>query len=480
MKKKVALYCFFVSLCILVGSLIYLRPFWGLQDDGNYIPSAEYFLKIGLWAGIKEVVLGDLKWGMVRPYMGALIVFLYGWTKETTFYTHILNIAWVIGVHWYFFWAILQSTMGKTFTGSSSSSRAEQIAILCLVSLSLPWMHWYFLIPAMQEKVVLLWAAGSIHWLSSKKAQESAPFAFLLPTLVITFLGAISKAQFLVFGPLLVAPIIQGKYKHSLIKAASILAGFFTAGLILKWIASQGIYTKSYGLSAVMENLRNTRALFPLLFLAAAHCFASAFWVRKKEKRDWSEIFTLSAPAISMTAFLIIMLPWRLGGYLYAAIIPFLALMAATWFYRLEKRLLKITATLLLCTAALTMTSWRVYKQWLPLRDLRVIIEEARAGNWPKDAKKVWNSCMEGHSHLNYYLKEFGKLSDVEVLLGTETNIAQYYAKESPENIYWLTQKEWCPVVENAEKMDLDSRSLILGGSMKSSFQLLHFRANKK
>lgn len=477
LRKHKAACSLAAAILLLIGSLLWLRPFWGLQDDGNFLPSADYFAKIGFWEGTKEVILGDLKWGMLRPYMALLIRFLYGWSKETTLYTHLLNILWVLGAHWLFYLSLLRSPIGRFY--KNSEQETESIAVLMLLSLCVPWMHWYFLIPAMQEKVVLLWAAGSIFLLSTRRVREGGLAYFAFCAFTIAAVGMVTKAQFLVFGPLFVAVFWPANARKDYAKAALLLASFCAGGVFLKWISAGGNYTSGYGLSAIMENLRNTRALYPLTAACLVH-IAAAWRDTRKNGRSWGDAYALASPALCLMAFLIIMLPWRLGGYLYAAIIPFLALMAGTWFFRFQKSHLAPVAFASMALLACVMTGYRAYKQWLPLADLRLMVTAARSGDWPADAKQIWNTCVEGHSHLNYYLHELAGRKDIEVLLANQTNIVSLSHANPSSRIYWIEQSEWCGTIEDPAVLDPASRRQELGGKWPSSMRLVSYEPARK
>jgi hypothetical protein len=279
-------------------------------------------------------------------------------------------------------------------------------------------------------------------------------------------LGALTKAQFIFFGPLLLAAIWRNGSRPPLGKAFVLVALFSAGAISLKALASQGTYTTSYGGEAILENLRASKTIYLFIFAAFIH-LVFVIWRRKKEDLPQASAYSIFSPAFGLLAFVALMLPWRVGGYLNVIAMPFLSLILGSWALagmRLGKARWAVMTLTLLAPAMVTLSMNQ--RQYQALGSLRALVNFALQNKWPEEVRVAMNTCNEGSGHIQHYLNKFGGLNKVEVKYADPITPISQHATQ-----YWIEHPRICPPppLEGA-------REFILGETHDNAFQLVKYK----
>ena len=295
---------------IVLGAITWLRPHWGMMDDASNIfsmvPSVQ---REGLFARAWSYGVADLGWGMFRPTYPpmAYLIYLPG-MFTAPWVTFFWNALIVIALVWLYA-RVLAEVLRMPF---------YPLVFACAASF---YAHDLLQHPSLQEKMILL-SGACLTWLFWRRPQLPA-WKFWPAALLVVAFGTCVKASFVIHYSAAWLALV-GAYRAQLQRGQArawaeslfFLALLFVVTGIFAYISKQGGYTQRYSFANVVPNLRSLDAIY----FGAPLLLAGVFLARR-----WREVWTrpeILLPFVGVLAFLVVMLPWGIRGYIHAIIFP--------------------------------------------------------------------------------------------------------------------------------------------------------------
>lgn len=454
-RQKFLLFSLVLMHLFLAGIILYLRPFWGLMDDGHNLNRmneiAQYGFATRFWIELK----GDISWGMLRLFILPMYYLIYKPFQDsstTTFlWNFILTSLTIFTLCFAFARSGLQKTLEKVF--DLKWEKREILVLLWVLTLCFPWFYYLLSSPSLQEKLVFLGLALVILGLRSQKLDTAK--IFYPAALVLLSIGFVTKSQFIFLIPTVLGLQAYTDWERKAHINWSRLAYLALISLIwvviLMRISSQGSYTSgNFSLTKIPQNLMESRSfwLISLINLGAVYLLFQRF--RAVGISSWHHFLPILCPIISMQGFMTAMLGWRLGGYLNSFMSPFFAIAALVYFASFSRMRLSLRALQL--ALVLVMTAVGSYKAWTHftfLGSIRTIVEHPEIARIIGEGNQVFVSGLEGADHLRAYIRNFGKVPSAEVFYA-DTNsphhINIYLQKGLPKYLYWIDSPVWMPI----------------------------------
>lgn len=459
-QKTLTLVKFWVALFVgfLCLRLIYLNPWWGLMDDGGFIEVANFDIPVkGFWTTLIGYVQGDLDWGMFRPTLVPLIWITY-WNENSPLVGYLTNFSLVL----FSAFACVHGFVRSSFLRNPGaehrilSPMQSLWAIGLLAFLFFPWTFFQFLFVSLQEKLVILGIALVLNLQNLEFYRKAKfPIFFLLSALSLFFAFG-TKAQIVSATPLLLFNHWKWTEIDGLPRkqywARNIVFGLLLAAatLALIMISRQGAYTSAgYSVNRLMENITIFGKAHLLLALAIG---GLAFvWITSFRKIKFAILN--SAPALSLLAFILMMLPWKFGGYILAFPAIYFAFLVIQFFhfaFSQEKHRLvwlrfsaAAVAILMIVgsvrSAAMTDAGFDSYS------DLRTILDSKEIRGIAASGEPVFMGCNEPPVRINTYAKDFFNNASLKTYF-SKTHYNDYYQSKKPSETYWIMGDEWCPI----------------------------------
>lgn len=392
-SEKISLAAACLLPLIILGSILILRPFWGLMDDvTNVFHMMPIMAKTGVLHHAWVYGVGDIAWGMFRPTYPPMVYLIYAPGMATA--------PWVT-----FFWnAILVCALIYFYASVLSRVLRLPLVPLLLVCGAFFYGHDLLQHPSLQEKLVLLAGAGLTWHCWNRPRWRTLPF-WLVAFLWISF-GAAAKASFAIHYCVAIMAFVGAQstlLKQGNKRAWLEIAAIGLIGLVMvaafAYISSRGSYTRQYDGGKVIPHLKSMHGVLFLVPIGA-WMLAAAF--------RWKEIWARPEQLLTLTgacAYLAVFLPWGIGGYIQSVITPVYAAMLiqlCLWYFG---RLPKALWLLPLAAFALAITTYRSVVNFGRLHDLGTMV--ARAGEIKASGtEQLWAPCSEGSLSMDRFFTE--------------------------------------------------------------------------
>lgn len=369
--------------------LILWKPFFGLMDDHTnlffLIPKVHQY---GMWHEIVAFIKSDFDWGMIRilyiPQMfsfysigllfGPLPLYLFNAVLSATIYAFL---SWVLA-------RILRISVWLVLLGVGATFYSYDL-----------FQH-----PSLQEKQVLcvgallLWAVQTLDWSNRAKAPVVA---------TLMLLGTVNKASFFIYLAMS-AVLIYGSVAKLPVRRRIFIVGGFGAWiaalfLVTAWVSAHGQYTSSGYQSA--KAIANFFSFTCALMLAPIILGIVTFGPAAIRTNAYEKL----VPAVGCLTYLMIFLPWGIGGYIQTVIAPVYAALLVQLidhYLPTSHRYWVPVVIAVACAFAL----YRPYSMFIRLGDIGDLIAAAprleAAG-----VKKILVPCSEGSLAIGRYLRHY-------------------------------------------------------------------------
>ncbi len=433
------------ALLVLV-EILRLRPFFGLMDDAGLMQLALTIRQNGLLHTTLDYARGDLAWGMFRPFYPAMTWLLYGTAGDRPLVLFVLNYflaaACLLALGFAFF-AAYQARLARPWR--APLERGSLVALYFLAVLAFPWTHDLFLHPSLQEKLVLVAGAGALVWFA-RGGERLHPFPRLALSAVILAAGFSTKAQFIIFVPVILALVVNraaaGRLPRA--EAAAIFALSIAFALALKWIAANGSYTGKFGATHSLHHLKKP----VVTALIGCALISMAMSWRMLEKRTLWAWLVGSLPALMIFSYLAIFLQWGIEGYLLSSIGSAVAMTAALLGTCMRGKWNAIYSAALVL-ASLGISAYRSEAFFSRLGDIGRIVSSPEIERIASERAQVYMNCEEGAGAMQFYVKHFRGL-DVRILPAPKEGM--------PPGSYLIGDTKLCPAQGGGRRLVLAGR----------------------
>lgn len=434
-----------LNLGVILFLIGWLRPFYGVADDGSILSLCDSTWSQGFWATMARFIQEDASWGMVRPTYFLFSQTFYCATDGLPALLYAINLLLVIGAHAALGWALYLVLPKRNWPLQAF------LPAFLLLSLAVYRFHDNLFIAGMQEKLVLFAGAallGLSYRVKFSKLSLSQLSLWLGLISLCLIVGLGTKAQFLIFIPLSLLILLAQGWESGLITRAwtsvfvVALVGI-SGALFIKWVSSQGGYTSQYSLSRVGQNLASRQAI--LLISLALLTLAGEFYFRRRENAPLPQWLRSLIPSSFLLGFLAIMSPWSIGdSYIIAPTAPMVAICILSLWQNFSWHKSGI-ALALLVVCSLLMTSYRGYRGFGRWHDLGAILKSDALQSLAQEKHVLLVSCMEGGDLFKIYAHRYHNLQ-----LNVAMALPENSDKENSQ-IYTLADSALCPLAVGAE-----------------------------
>jgi hypothetical protein len=380
-------------LAVLVAILVF-DPYYGIVDDASLLGLVSDVGHRGFWTVYWNRVSDDVSgWGMVRPLYWGLAYGEYRIGAEGPLALYVLN--WLVtGV------ALLAA--GFALASAFRVHGERRLFFLGAYGAAVfvfPWTLDLFAFPSYQEKWVILGAALALSWFAAPWKQLPPWAWYALSTAVVT-VGALTKAQFVVYLPALVLLVLHQRSKGETpwLRVGFVLGLGVVAAVALRAVAWQGSYTSSFSTDNVSMQLHDGH----YWVLAAAAVVWTAYIVVRLLRRRGTLALDL-VPLAVFTAFTVVFVQWE--GWLFTVIAPAAAGAFALAVSRLEQRRLAVAVTVAGVVWACTWIGVRTNELYGSLASIREFARSPQALALADRRQPVFISCEEGAGAISGYVR---------------------------------------------------------------------------
>lgn len=401
--------------------LWWLRPYYALMDDANLLMYVERARDAGVLKVVFAEIAGDMTgWGMFRPvyWIYAWCVYSLGQLSPLLLYSITIIVVWAsiglfgLAMHQVWYLPLIRSGGGPA---DEWPSPPAYWMFFLLATVAFPWFFHLLVYSSLQEKLVLL--AGAANLLYLHRATNLKPVVWLPGMLALMLLGFATKGQFAVF----LLPMLLVLYDKSRSLRSFQLLAVFSAGVVgviaLKILGSHSGYTGAHSMANVLHNLQTSKSVWLFLLL-----FAASFALAWRTHGGILQQPRAYLPVAFLFSFLLLFLPWRLGGYLNSLMAPVFALVCLQGV--LSLKLLRDRWHFLLPAIApvlLLLFGLFLFRPWNDLSQLNRFLRSdalTKVGN-----NTVWMACEEGAHSVGVFTKlQRGLHLDVRYPLKTGTD----------------------------------------------------------
>lgn len=439
---------------VILGMILWLRPGWGLMDDvTNVFTMVPKMREQGSFQFGWVYAMGDIHWGMFRPLYPPMVHLIYFPGMATT--------PWVS-----FAWnALLVCVLAGMFAWVLARILKLSTATIVLAMGAFFYGHDLFQHLSLQEKHVMLAGLACI-WLFWNRPRLSAAVFWPLALVCFVF-GACAKASFAIHYSVAVWAFVatnaeelrRGK-PRAWLETSLVLASLVILVLVFAYISRQGSYTAAYSSSKIIPNLLSAHGPFLLLPVVAALAWALLHW-----REVWARP-ELLLPAIGVSAYLAIFLPWGIGGYVQSLVTPFYAaliIQLGVWYLGALPRAVWLVP---LAVLSLAVTTYRSFANFGRLGDVHRIVAagpqlEARG------VSNLWMPCNEGSLSMDRFFRE----------AGSKITVSEQLPSMPAKGKILLYDQSMCPLPARAVlPVDCGENEILFPGSFAKSYRVLRCR----
>lgn len=300
---------------LILGCILFFKPFWGLMDDENNRVLGSKMLSGNFFEIWNTNFWNDLYGnGRLRAWYWPMIASLYGISGTNSLITYFLNALFVFAILF-----LLAKAMARVLEELFPSTYRWNFYFFLLFSIAYPWTNHLFISPSLQEKLVLLGGALVIFSLPRLDKFKSNLLWFLA-WIALLAIACNAKEQIVLFFPILVGFQYQVS-KGKLLRPLLLLFLLCISLGIIYWVGTWGGYKGRYGIEGLKHTIEHSRSLWIFLGASIVSLLASIAYYLKI--RELPRFFLASTFGISLIGFLTILAPWGLGHYLNTSALPF-------------------------------------------------------------------------------------------------------------------------------------------------------------
>jgi hypothetical protein len=417
---------------VLVAILVF-RPYYGVEDDATLLGLVSETGREGFASMWWHHVHADVStWGMVRPFYWALAYVEYraGDTNPTVLYL--------------FNWAATGGALLLAGLGLARALRVRRerrglfLGIYGAAVLAFPWTLDLFAFPSLQEKWVILAAALGFLWFAEPRG-NTRPAVWCAVSAIVVVLGALTKAQFLVFLPAYLLLVIDARRREHVPRSRPwFLLGVAAAvTLAVRIVAAHGTYTSQFTLSNIPTQLRSH-----YFWLLLAFTLVWTGYVLARQLRGADTLLIDLIPLVVFCAFAVVFVQWT--GFVFGVVAPVGAAAPALVASRLPDMRLRALALGAALVWALAWISVRSNELYGPLASIGQFAR-AQVAAASTHGRPVYISCQEGSAAIaSYVRRETGAVLTVEPGAGVPWAVAKQ--TPPPDRFrYALADGHLCP-----------------------------------
>lgn len=421
---------------ILLALLAYYRPFWGIMDDKTNLAIIDDMGREGVMPVLWKLANIDLfEHGRLRSLYFAMVAMIYlpaGESSVTAYSINVVFLSAIFFVSAFAFWHAAKDAY-------SVSRRHLFLFAFVMLCFAFPWTIHAIRAPSVHEKIVLLFA-GFV--LLAQYRLTRAPLAAWALVVAFTLAWAVqTKETIALFFPLFLAAQLHLDHSLKSYKRTGLLLLYLLAAAVLiKWAGTHGTYKAAYGMERAMATLTQSRSLYVFLALSAAATITA--WLDFHRHRSFTRLLlALSFPA-GLALFLVLMLPWGIGGYLNcsATLFVVMCLIGVGKFAFDRVPALRAAPMPALAgtayAAAIATVFFGMNSDYSAYSDFRRVIFSEGIAQAAREGRTLWMPCNEGASTMEVYLLRFRGIT-------LPTRIPDPVGSMGPGE-YWVTSPGKC------------------------------------
>jgi len=316
---------FTIVFSMIVCTILYYAPSWGLQDDFQNLGIAESIWQGGqFWAGVWEVTISDLSyWGMFRPAYHSSVAVTYHFFKDAP---------WLIYIFIAAFNFLALYIWGLTITNIFSVKKEFMKLGIFLFPLSFliftPIWNIFTHI-SFQEKYVVFFSGLSLYFLHRTYSKDR--LSYLVPVVFFLILGMLFKATAVHFAMACIAfaALDLMILKHNRRVSLCVLLVNTAVFIAYYWFVTSNLngYASQYNLSLgnVASSLWSSPVIIKMLIAIAFLMGIASTMLILRRKNQFSPL-VLMFP-LGFLSYVLILAPWRFVNYLFSALTPYILAM---------------------------------------------------------------------------------------------------------------------------------------------------------
>jgi hypothetical protein len=419
---------------VLVAILVF-RPFYGIEDDASMLGMVGQVGQDGFPPVWWHHISSDVStWGMVRPFYWALAYVEYrvGYTSPTALY--VLNWA-ATG----FAFALAGFALSRALR-VPEDRRTVFYGVYGAAAIAFPWTLDLFAFPSLQEKWVIVAAALGLLWFAAPR-RDTSPAVWYAVSAGLIVLGALTKAQFLVFLPAYLLLVLDAHRRAGVQRRRVwfVLAAGAAVAIAVRALAAHGTYTSQFRLSNVPTQLRSH-----YFWLIVAFAVVWAGYVLWRRRRGADTLLVDLIPLVVFVSFAVVFVQWT--GFVFGIVAPVGAAAPALVASRLPEARLRKVALAAAFVWALTWVSVRGPELYGPLASIGDFAR-SRDAVAATAGKPVYISCQEGSGAIAFYVR---RETGATLLVRPQAGVPWSTAKGTPPPDsfrYALADAHLCPAL---------------------------------
>jgi len=323
LKKLSPIVIFVLFSLLIIGSVVFYGPSWGLMDDHHMLKSAQdVWLRGDALENLGRVIVSDLKWGMFRPvfYTWAMTVYRVFADAPLMIYLGIaiFNLATLL------LWGFI---FNKIWLNQKKNSLSDIFLYPLTFFIFTPYWN-NFMYISMQQKFVLFFSALAVYFFYQGYVKERKTYFVLSVSAIL--LSTLSHGEG-IFLNLTMLFLSLGLF--FITKKAQLLFSFFlnlvlaTAYLFFTiFVQFKGTYTakyaNSFNINKFVVNFSSASLLLRMLTLLAIFylCFLI---IRIATRRNRFTPIFLIFP-LGFICYIAILTPWGFPSYHLSVLTPFI------------------------------------------------------------------------------------------------------------------------------------------------------------
>jgi len=453
-------FSWFVSaFLVLVTAAIIIReqPYFGNMDDGTFLSKAAGASPLAFVGSWDHVEFGNLRHA---SFLGTWPLYRFANDPLTLFLANAVLVVFCLLV----FWWVLRPLMGDASSGA--------LGLFLAVAILWPFTSDLFFFPSLQEKFVILGAAGLLGWVHLARRNPQSVYTWMV-LVVLVPVAFTTKLHIVVFVPGVLLALWVGRSSSPRpgLRAAQAVASLVMVGAsaALGVLALVGDYTSERrGGAFDLTRLSEWRFIFLAAVTVAVALACACFrWAAPARPGTEAQIVCLTSLVTMVGAFLV----WDVYQRHLAIASVMIAGSAVSFAAVLGPRARFAVA----CTTLVLASAWQMYR--LPhvfssLGSFGDFIRSEQADNLAEQEAVVYSTCFEARYNYELYaLREgvpglrFGWLDDSE-----DPNLLSI--GESGE-VLVLADHVLCPLSQSSWSKEVRDVAVVWESDRGRGFQLL-------
>jgi hypothetical protein len=374
-------------------AILLIAPYFGIVDDGLALALVHNVGEQGFFHAYGHAVWDDARiGGQVRPFYWALEYVEYRAGLHSSTVLYLLN------------WLYTGICLAVAGLGLAAAFRIERprrslfLAVYGAAVFVFPWTLDLFAFPSPQERSVALAAGLAMLWLARPRERIPAPLWYAISAAVVV-LGSLTKATFLVFAPVFVLQLLDGRRRGLAPWSRVGWVAVIGVGMavVLRIVGAHGGYTDQFSLGNVRSQAHSR---WFLLFTALSLVWIAYALLRRK--RGAGTLLLDLIPPVAFAGFAAVYLQWQ--GWVFYLIAPVVAGAFALLVVRLPGTRLAAVALAAAVVWAVTWTVVRTNELYSSLHSIGEFARSQAALALARSGEPVYISCQEGSQAIAGYV----------------------------------------------------------------------------